>query len=36
MEAYVKVRGKLDMQIPACLPSAVAIIKDILKISNDD
>jgi hypothetical protein len=36
MEAYLKVRGKLDMQIPACLPSAVAIIKDILKISNDD
>lgn len=30
LESYLKMRGKLDMEIPSCLPSAVAIIHENL------
>lgn len=36
LQAYLGLRGKLDMEIPKCLPSAVAIISENLTPCNND
>lgn len=36
LEAYLGMRGKLDMEIPSCLPSAVAIIHENLTPQDND